>query len=269
MPGSIVNAQEKEAQSQAVALFVSDVHLQPSLSRTTQAFLDFLHRHASHAQQLYVLGDLFEYWAGDDDIVTPYNQRIADAFKAISDAGVKLFWIGGNRDFLVGEDFARAAGMTLLAEPYVADIAGHRITLVHGDAQCTDDHGYMAFRAQVRQPEWQRNFLILPLAQRKEIIDRMRSGSREAQREKSYEIMDVNPEAIASLFEATDATTMIHGHTHRPGAHEHQVNGRTCIRHVLPDWDCDHQPMRGGWIAIDADGRFKRFNVDGMVVRQD
>lgn len=264
-----MNTPGAKAQSQTIALFVSDVHLQPSLPRTTQAFLDFLHRHALRARQLYVLGDLFEYWAGDDDIVTPYNRQIADALKVVSDAGVKLFWIGGNRDFLIGEGFARATGMTLLAEPHVTDISGHRIALAHGDAQCTDDQGYMTFRAQVRDPEWQRNFLAMPLTLRKEIIDRMRSGSREAQRGKSYEIMDVNTEAIAALFEATRATVMIHGHTHRPAVHKQEVNGRTCIRHVLPDWDCDHEPVRGGWLAIHADGRFERCNLDGTPSRQD
>lgn len=254
---------EGKAQSEAIALFVSDVHLQPSLPRTTQAFVDFLQRHAMKASQVYLLGDLFEYWAGDDDIVDSYHQQIISALRAVSDAGVSVFWIAGNRDFLVGERFAQAAGVILLPDPFVAEIAGRRITLAHGDAQCTDDHAYMAFRAQVRQRRWQDEFLALPLPQRKAIIDNMRSGSRAAQRDKSYDIMDVNREAILALFEATDTAVMIHGHTHRPGSHEYQTAGRSCVRHVLPDWDCDAEPPRGGWLSIDSSGAIRRFGFDG------
>jgi UDP-2,3-diacylglucosamine hydrolase len=266
MPDSTVNANVNKAQSQAIALFVSDIHLQPSLPCTTQAFIDFLYQNAGKALQLYLLGDLFEYWAGDDDIAAPYHRQIATAIKAVSAAGVAVFWVGGNRDFLIGEDFARATGITLLPEPFVAEIAGQHIALIHGDAQCLDDHAYMAFRAQVRDPDWKRNFLAMPLAQRKTIIDGMRSGSREAQRTKSYEIMDVNGPAIESLFEETGTTIMIHGHTHRPATHYHEFNGRRCIRHVLPDWDCDTEPARGGWLAINADGTFQRFNFDGTAL---
>jgi UDP-2,3-diacylglucosamine hydrolase len=251
------------AQSEAIALFVSDVHLQPSLPRTTQAFIDFLHRYATKARQLYLLGDLFEYWAGDDDLVTPYNRQIADAIRTVSDAGVAVFWIAGNRDFLIGEEFAKATCLTLLPDPFVAELAGRRILLAHGDAQCTDDHAYMAFRAQVRQADWQKQFLAMPLAQRKAIIDGMRSGSREAQRAKSYEIMDVNGEAIASLFAASGTAIMIHGHTHRPATHDYQKDGKKLVRHVLPDWDYDSEPARGGWLALGADGVIRRVAFDG------
>ena len=261
-PQTVANA----AQPEPVALFVSDVHLQTSLPRTTQAFLDFLHRNAAGTRQLYLLGDLFEYWAGDDDLVTPYNAEIAGALRKISNAGAEVFWIAGNRDFLVGQDFAQAAGLALLPDPFVTTIAGHSLVLTHGDAQCTDDHAYIKFRAQVRQPEWQKHFLSMPLAQRKAIIADMRSGSREAQRSKSYEIMDVNAEAIASLYEATGAMTMIHGHTHRPGIHEMHANGGKCVRYVLPDWDCDTDPARGGWLALNADGSFQRFGFDGTAL---
>ncbi len=257
---SMTTASNK-AQSEPVALFVSDIHLQPSLPRTTQAFIDFLQQRATRVQQLYLLGDLFEYWAGDDDIATPYNGKIAAAIRQVSDAGVAIFWIAGNRDFLVGQSFANAAGMTLLAEPFVASIAGQRVALLHGDAQCTDDHAYMDFRAMVRKPDWQQQFLAMPLAQRKAIIDGMRSGSREAQRSKPYEIMDVNAAAIATVFEQTGTTLMIHGHTHRPAVHEYQANDAKRIRYVLPDWDCDHEPARGGWLALNADASFSRFDI--------
>jgi len=202
------------AQSKPVALFVSDVHLQASLPQTTQAFLDFLRKRAIDAKELYLLGDLFEYWAGDDDIASLYNRRIVTALRDASDAGAKIFWIAGNRDFLIGADFATATGATLLSDPSVATIAGQRIALAHGDAQCTDDSDYMAFRENVRQQEWQRNFLAMPLVQRKAIIDGLRNDSREAQRTKSYAIMDVNERAITSLFDATATSVLIHGHTH-------------------------------------------------------
>lgn len=266
MPDVIANmsASSNKAQSEAIALFVSDVHLQPSLPRTTQAFLDFLAHHATQTKQLYILGDLFEYWAGDDDLAEPYHQRICSALRAVSNTGVAVFWIAGNRDFLVGESFAKAAGITLLQDPFVVELADQRIVLTHGDAQCTDDHAYMAFRAQVRQVEWQRNFLAMPLTQRKAIIDGMRSGSREAQRSKSYDIMDVNPAAISALFDESNAVIMIHGHTHRPATHRYDTMGKIRIRHVLPDWDCDAISPRGGWLSLQADGTFRRFEFNGV-----
>lgn len=233
------------------------------MPRTTQAFLDFLRNHASRARQLYLMGDLFEYWAGDDDLETPYLQQITTELRRLSDAGVALFWLGGNRDFLVSEGFAKATGATLLTEPFVATIGGHRLALAHGDAQCTDDVGYMAFRAQVRQPHWQQQFLAMPLAQRKAIIAGMRDQSRAANREKSYEIMDVNAQAIAELFDATGTALMIHGHTHRPALHSYAAPGGERLRYVLPDWDCDTESPRGGWIAITADGAIRRIGLDG------
>lgn len=252
-----------KAQSNPVALFVSDVHLQANMLGTTQAFLNFLQQHAVNAQQLYLLGDLFEYWAGDDDIASPYNRLIVDEIRAVSDAGVAVFWIPGNRDFLVGPEFASAIDGSTLPDPSVITLCNRRIVLAHGDAQCTDDRDYMAFRVKVREPRWQQEFLEMPLAQRKSIIEGLRSGSREAQQSKSYEIMDVNQAAITSLFDASNATTMIHGHTHRPASHEYKsVQGKR-HRHVLPDWDCDTDRPRGGWLALGADGSIMRFSIDG------
>jgi len=252
----------REAQPETVALFISDLHLQPSSSATTALFLGFLEQHARRARQLYLLGDLFEYWAGDDDMETPYLRRIVDALHATSNAGVEIYWIAGNRDFLAGADFARAAGLTCLPDPYVAEIAGERVLLTHGDAQCTDDHDYQAFRLQVRNPQWQQAFLAQPLAQRKAIIEGMRKGSREAQLGKSMEIMDVNPGAIAALFDQTGTSLMIHGHTHRPAVHQH--DGR--VRYVLPDWDGDVSPPRGGWLALDASGAIHRHDALGALL---
>lgn len=249
------------AQSRPVALFVSDVHLKASLPQTTQAFLDFLRNQAIEAKQLYLLGDLFEYWAGDDDIASLYNRQIITALRDASDAGVKIFWIAGNRDFLIGAEFATATGATLLSDPSVVTIAGQRIALAHGDAQCTDDSDYMAFREKVRQREWRRNFLAMPLAQRKAIIEGLRNDSREAQRAKSYAIMDVNERAIMSLFDATATSFLIHGHTHRPARHELEWRGASRTRYVLPDWDCDANPPRGGWLELHEDGSFKQIRT--------
>lgn len=255
-------------QTSAVALFISDLHLQEAHPDTTQAFYDFLDTHARHAKQLYLLGDLFEYWAGDDDLETPYNRRIADALRQVSDADVEVFWIAGNRDFLVGPTFAQAAGLTLLSDPFVATIAGRRVALAHGDAQCTDDLGYMAFRAQVRNPQWQQQFLALPLTQRKTIIAGARDESRKEQQNKSMDIMDVNQQAIAALFAETGTDTLIHGHTHRPALHVNSASGVTLNRYVLSDWDYDAAKPRGGWISIDADGVIRRFDLDGSEIQK-
>jgi UDP-2,3-diacylglucosamine hydrolase len=245
-----------------LALFVSDLHLQESHPRTADAFLRFLAERAVHARQLYLLGDIFEYWAGDDDLDTPFHQRVIGALRAVAANGVEVYWIAGNRDFLVGAAFAGAAGLTLLAEPHVIEAGGVRIALVHGDAECTDDIKYMEFRAQVRQPAWQQQFLALPLAQRKAIIAGLREGSREAHASKSYDMMDVTQEAVAALFASTGADVIIHGHTHRPA--QHTIGAKR--RYVLPDWELDAEPQRGGWIALDAHGAITRHARDGSIM---
>ena len=248
--------------ARTAALFISDLHLQESHPQTAEAFFRFLDAQAAHTRQLYLLGDIFEYWAGDDDLDTPFHARVIAALRALSEAGVELFWMAGNRDFLVGGGFAAAAGLRLLEEPYVASIAGQRIALVHGDAECTLDTKYMEFRAMVRDKKWQAQFLAMPLAQRKQIIAGLREGSREAHTTKSYETMDVTPDAIEAVFEATGAEVLIHGHTHRPALHLHGVKRR----YVLPDWELDAQPPRGGWIAVDDHGAMTRHGVDGLPV---
>ena len=250
------------ARPETVALFVSDLHLQESSPATTALFLAFLAQHAVHARQLYVLGDLFEYWAGDDDIDTPYVRSIVDALHATSKAGVQLFWMAGNRDFLVGDAFARATGMIRLPDPHVVELAGMRLALAHGDAQCTDDVDYQSFRALVRSPQWQQAFLAQPLNQRKAIIDDLRAGSRDAQRGKTMDIMDVNQAAIDALLADTGAAVLIHGHTHRPALHRH---GRQ-LRYVLPDWDGETVPPRGGWLAMAADGAIHRHDASGQLL---
>jgi len=244
------------------ALFISDLHLQVSHPRTLEAFLRFLAERAVQVERLYLLGDIFEYWAGDDDLADPFHQSIITAIRAVAAAGVAVYWIAGNRDFLVGAGFAQAANLTLLQEPHLVEAGERRIALVHGDAQCTLDTKYMAFRAQVRDPAWQAQFLAMPLAQRKGIIAGLREGSREAHTDKSYETMDVTPEAVTAVFDALDADVIIHGHTHRPAVHEH--DGK--LRYVLPDWEFDDAPVRGGWIALHADGSIARHAPDGAIL---
>lgn len=259
-------APKSTAQPETVALFISDLHLQADMPHTAEAFFRFLREHALHAQQLYLLGDIFEYWAGDDD-VTSFNQQVITAIRAVSDAGVQVHWIAGNRDFLVNTDFATACALTLLSDPFVTTIAGQKLVLTHGDTLCTDDTAYMAFRAQVRQAEWQRDFLARPLEQRKAIIAGLRQGSRDAQKEKTETIMDVNQDAVNALFDATGATLMIHGHTHRPAKHVGTYDGAPTTRYVLPDWDCDTETKRGGWISVNAIGEISRHAVDGSIIQ--
>jgi UDP-2,3-diacylglucosamine hydrolase len=255
-------------QPETVALFISDLHLTQSRPKTTQAFLIFLQTHAMKARQLYLLGDMFEYWAGDDDITDPYNQKIVKAIRQVSDAGINVFWIAGNRDFLVGNDFACACGLKILSEPFVATIGEQRIILVHGDTQCTDDQAYMDFRSEVRAPEWQKEFLAMPLSRRKEIIEGLRSHSRKEQMSKSSELMDVNENVIGSLFKTLGTSIMIHGHTHRPARHEYQHGAHIWVRYVLPDWEVDTDPVRGGWIAVSNNGSIQHLRIDGTEIRQ-
>jgi UDP-2,3-diacylglucosamine hydrolase len=247
------------APARTLALFISDLHLQAAHPRTAEAFFRFLAERAVHADQLYLLGDIFEYWAGDDDLADPFNHSIAAALRRLSDAGTAVYWMAGNRDFLVNAGFAEAAGLSLLAEPFVATFGATRVVLVHGDAQCTDDEKYMAFRAQVRQPAWQQQFLAMPLVQRKAIIAGLREGSKAAHGEKSVEIMDVTSHAVDELHTASGADVIIHGHTHRPALH---IDGGR-RRYVLPDWELDQEPVRGGWIEADAQGCITRHALDG------
>jgi len=264
---SLATSATTKAQPTMVALFVSDLHLSPDTPKTLAAFFSFLHNEAMHATQLYLLGDLFEYWPGDDDVGSPFPQQICQELKRVSDRGTKIYWLSGNRDFLVGSAFAAAAGLSLLNEPHIVEIGDKKILLVHGDAQCTDDTAYMAFRTQVRNPEWQAAFLARPLAERKSIIAGMREGSRAAQKEKSMAIMDVNPVQIAALFKTYKVNLLIHGHTHRPDVH-HTPEG---VRYVLPDWDCEASEaakQRGGWIALDSAGELHAMRISDASVKE-
>ncbi|MET3105655.1 UDP-2,3-diacylglucosamine hydrolase [Oxalobacteraceae bacterium GrIS 1.18] len=256
-----MSIRNQTARPKPVALFISDLHLQADMPRTTDAFLYFLKHQALEAQQLYLLGDIFEYWAGDDDLASAYPQRIAKALRAVSDAGVTMFWTAGNRDFLVGQQFALAIGATILPDPFVLTYAGQRYILAHGDQLCTDDIAYQRFRAQVREPEWQAAFLARPLEERKNMIAAMRVQSQLHQQQ-SVMISDVNQDAVNRLFEDQQANILIHGHTHRPA--KHCIGGT--VRHVLSDWDKDHGAVRGDYLALLSDGSLQRYDCLGNAV---
>lgn len=242
-------------------MFVSDIHLDAGRAATTAAFLHCLAQHATRVDALYLLGDIFEYWAGDDDLDAPEHAPLLAQLQALQAAGVALYWIAGNRDFLAGAAFAARCGLTLLPESWLLQAAGQRILLAHGDAACTDDHAYMAFRAQARSSAWQQAFLAQPLAQRKALIAQMRAQSMAAQRQQPAAILDVNQAAIDAMLDAADCQIMLHGHTHRPAIHRWQQHGQARERHVLPDWEADHSPPRGGFIRLEADGRLTHWQL--------
>lgn len=216
-------------------LFIADLHLQTEEPAITAGFLRFLQGEARQADALYILGDLFEAWIGDDD-PNPLHQQIASAIKAVVDAGVPCYFIHGNRDFLVGQRFARQSGMLLLAEEERLDLYGREVLIMHGDTLCTDDPGYLAFRAKVHTPWIQRLFLALPMLIRRRIAARMRADSKAANSSKSMDIMDVNPQAVVDVMERHHVQWLIHGHTHRPAVHELQANGQPAWRVVLGAW---------------------------------
>ena len=222
-----------------VLLFISDLHLSVETPRIARRFEALLAGPAREAAGLYILGDLFEYWAGDDDLDDPFNARMVAALRAATDAGAAIHFLAGNRDFLVGEGFAAATGVTVLADPHVLSVPAWQFVLSHGDVLCTDDLAYQAFRQQVRNTDWQAEFLRQPLAERKRQIAAIRARSEATKREKSQALMDVNPGATEDFLRDHGYATMIHGHTHRPATHDHIVDGIHCQRWVLSDWSED------------------------------
>ncbi|MEY3743278.1 MAG: hypothetical protein RLZZ541_333 [Pseudomonadota bacterium] len=229
-------------------LFISDLHLCASRPEITRAFLDFLSNTATNAHSLYILGDLFEYWAGDDDL--EQHQILIAAFKALASCGVKLYLMHGNRDFLIGTCFCSAANIQLLADPTLITLHGKRVLLSHGDALCTDDVDYQKFRYQVRESQWQQDFLMQPIATRKQQIEAIRLRSEEEKSQKLAQIMDVNQDAVAALFSAYNyPELLIHGHTHRPNQHKFQLDGHQVTRWVLGDWY-----EQGSYLACDQNG---------------
>ena len=231
------------------SLFISDLHLCPTRPAINTLFEDFIQTIAPHAEALYILGDFFEYWAGDDDLVAPFHSAIAQQLSTLASSGTRLYLMHGNRDFLIGEAFLRTANITLLPDPTVIDLYGRSTLLMHGDTLCSDDVEYQTFRSQVRQPAWQQNFLATPLATRKAQIEALRKRSELEKSTKAAEIMDTNLDTITTTLRAFGYPRLIHGHTHRPARHAHTVDGKICERWVLTDWYAS-----GGYLRCDAAG---------------
>jgi len=213
-------------------LFISDCHLHVERPEITRALLEFLQTRALEARYLYILGDLFEVWLGDDDPADDHQMVIESLAKLT--ASREIFFMAGNRDFLLGENFADKIGITLLQEPCSLQLDHSRVVLVHGDSLCSDDHDYQAFRAMVRNPEWKSAFLARPLQERRQIAAQLRDDSVKAMHQKSNEIMDVNATTVAHCFEENNADVIVHGHTHRPAMHRYDAGLQ---RIVLGDWN--------------------------------
>ncbi|MBN8480733.1 MAG: UDP-2,3-diacylglucosamine diphosphatase [Xanthomonadales bacterium] len=217
-------------------LFVSDLHLDSVRPHILDAFDRFIVEHAPSADALYILGDLFEAWIGDDS-GDEAGRRFVDAMKPLRDAHKPCFFIHGNRDFLLGEAYARRAGMTLLADPSVVEIEGVRTLLMHGDTLCTDDTAYQVFRAQARSPAWQRAFLARPRSERETFARQARAESQRYTTDTTNSaLMDVNDEAVRAAMRANGCLRLIHGHTHRPATHRFELDGQPAERIVLGDW---------------------------------
>lgn len=219
----------------SATFFVSDLHLQASRPDLTDIFLRFLRAEARQADALYVLGDLFESWIGDDDD-TALALDVQRALRDLTDAGVPCRFMPGNRDFLVGARFADATGVAILGDEAVVDLHGTPTLLLHGDTLCTDDVAYLKVRAMFHDPAWQAQFLAQPLVARRAFAESARAQSREHTSAMAGDIMDVTPAAVAAQFHKHGVARMIHGHTHRPARHDLVVDDRACERWVLADW---------------------------------
>ncbi|TBU73569.1 UDP-2,3-diacylglucosamine diphosphatase [Phytopseudomonas daroniae] len=229
-------------------LLISDLHLEEERPDISRAFLHFLDTRASQAEALYILGDFFEVWIGDD-AMTPFQRGIAQALRRLSDSGTRIYLMHGNRDFLLGKAFCREAGCTLLSDPHEVILAGEKVLLMHGDSLCTLDVGYMKMRRWLRNPLSLFVLRNLPLNTRHKLARKLRSESRSQTRMKTSDIVDVTPEEVQRVMADHGVRTLIHGHTHRPASHELQVDGQPARRIVLGDWD------KQGWaLQIDENG---------------
>jgi len=235
--------------------FISDLHLTAGMPATAAAFERFMRTRAREARTLVILGDFFEYWVGDEELADPFHQHVANLLAELANAGTRVLFMHGNRDFLLGKRFLAAAHATLLPDPSVLEVDGQRLALAHGDALCTRDAAYMRFRHWTRKRWVQRVFLMMPLRWRLKIAQKMRAES-EAGRAMSANVAgesraaammgDVAPEAVDALFKSAGTPTLIHGHTHRPQLH-HEPRGE---RWVLSDWDFDHTQPRGSFLKL-------------------
>jgi UDP-2,3-diacylglucosamine hydrolase len=227
------------------ALFISDLHLADERAQANERFIAFLEGEARSADALYILGDFFEYWIGDEDLGEPFNAVIAGLLRGVSQRGTALYLMHGNRDFLIGARFCEATGARLLEDPSVVPLDGEPTLLMHGDTLCTDDHDYQAWRRTARDPAWQAAFLAKPLAERRGTIMALREKSKAVIQAKPAEIMDVAESAVREAFRRHGVRRLVHGHTHRSGHHRLEVEGRACERWVLPDWY-----GRGGYLEL-------------------
>jgi UDP-2,3-diacylglucosamine hydrolase len=240
------------------ARFVSDLHLRAERPDLTRRFAVFLaDTAASNVATLFILGDLFEYWIGDDDLAASFNADVCALLRGTADMGTRIFFIAGNRDFLIGEAFAAAAGMSLLPETAKVGAGDTATLLMHGDTLCSDDLPYQEFRRMVRAPEWQRDFLARPLAERRIEVESLRRRSIEAMKSKTAEIMDANANAIRAALTEHGCTRLIHGHTHRPNHERIQLAAGSAERWVLSDWDTG----RGDALEIGPGGNIRRIDL--------
>lgn len=230
-------------------LFVSDLHLAAVRPQIYASFLKFLREEARGAAALYILGDLVEYWVGDEDADEAFNQGIIAALAELSASGVPVYMMHGNRDFLIGRKAAKKAGLQLLSDPTRIDLYGQRTLLMHGDTLCTDDLAYMRVRARWRRPLLIRGFLALPLSLRRRIGAKLREASERTKRDTPAQLMDVNNEEVERVLRSNAYPRLIHGHTHRPARHVHRLDGYECERWVLGDWY-----TRGSYLRCDAEG---------------
>jgi UDP-2,3-diacylglucosamine hydrolase len=231
-------------------LFISDLHLSESTPAVRKRFLEFLAGPCREAEALYILGDLFETWVGDDDMDSTFNRKIIEALAELTSSGTALFIMHGNRDFLLGQAFADACGAVLLSDPTEVTLYGTRTVLMHGDQLCTGDTAYQAWRKQVRSAAWQRQVLALPIEERRKMAREATGMSRDAKKAKSMEIMDVTLQAVTDLLRKYEYPRLIHGHTHRPARHVYHLDDNTCERWVLPDWSAN----RAGYLYCDSEG---------------
>jgi len=216
-------------------LFISDLHLEAERPEIGEQFVRFLEEEAGAADALYILGDLFEYWVGDDDPNAHYK-IMKNAIRDLADTGVPIFFMHGNRDFMIGDRFAEETGVRLLEDPQAIDLYGTRVLLSHGDSLCTDDAQYQQMRQMTRKPEWQAMMRAKPLEERIAIAEQARQQSQEYSATASEEIMDVNQDAVIETIREHEVEVLLHGHTHRPAVHDVDLGDRTATRIVLGDW---------------------------------
>lgn len=220
---------------QGETLFISDLHMDSDHPEIQRQFFDFLQQDAKGSDALYILGDLFEVWLGDDDDNSDHLKTI-EALRTLSQSGTPIYIQHGNRDFLIGKDFEKNAGCTLLPDPYLLDLYGEHILIMHGDLLCTDDVEYQALRQQVRDPQWQKEILQLPLGARKQFAKDLRAQSQLKTQAKPENIMDVSQDTVEQYMKEYDVKILVHGHTHRPGKHQWNNNNAQFQRIVLGDW---------------------------------